>query len=135
MPLPIFWIFSDKLWYLLTIQVISGTAWAAYELGMFLVLFEAIPASKRTDMLTLFNAGHVTATAAGSMVGVSLMKLSDPTYAYAVVFVASAIGRTMAVLCFEFVKRRRAEPRPTIVAPEPTRTRLSTAVSLADSAY
>lgn len=135
MPLPVFWTFSSNFWYLLTIQMISGTAWAAYELGMFLVLFEAIPATKRTDMLTLFNAGHVTATAAGSMIGVLLMKLSDPVYAYAVVFVASAVGRTLAVICFEAVKRRQANPRPVVAAKPRVPRPIRPAVSLADSVY
>jgi MFS family permease len=102
-PLPLLWLVSDDFWYLIGVQVVSGTTWAMYELGMFLVLFDEVPQRKRTEMLTLFNAGNVTATALGSLLGVAIMKgLAAPEYAYALVFCFSSLGRCLAWTFFRF---------------------------------
>jgi MFS family permease len=105
-PLPSLWVVSGEIWYLLAVQVLSGIAWAMYELGMFLVLFDAIPAEKRTPYLTLFNAGNVTAIAIGSMGGVLFMNYLDPAWAYPAVFLSSMIGRGLSLLLLH-----RAGPR------------------------
>lgn len=110
-PLPLFWLMSDDFWYLLGVQVLSGGMWAMYELGMFLVLFDEVPQRKRTEMLTLFNAGNVTATAIGSLLGVAIMKgLASPEYAYVLVFVMSSLGRLIAWTFFRFT------PAPPVVS-------------------
>lgn len=134
-PLPVMWMFSTEVWYLISIQVLSGIAWAAYELGMFLILFEAIPSARRTEMLTLFNFGNVSATALGSLVGVILMKSAiDPSYEYVAVFTASMMGRLGAVICYGL-----AHLRPLGAAVKEPKAmsgpRFNPPVSIADSSF
>ena len=45
------WI-ENPMPYLCVVQFVGGVAWAAYELGFFLMFFEAIPRHERTSVLT-----------------------------------------------------------------------------------
>ena len=55
------WVISNNFWFLILVQLFSGTAWAAYELAVFLICFNSIRAEERTSVLTIFN---LTTTAA-----------------------------------------------------------------------
>ena len=44
--------------YLAGVQLLSGIVWAAYELAMMLMFFEAIPRQDRTSVLTFYNWGN-----------------------------------------------------------------------------
>jgi MFS family permease len=112
-PLPLLWLVSSNFWFLIGVQIISGALWAMYELGMFLVLFDEVPQRKRTEMLTLFNVGNVTATAIGSLLGVVIMKgLAPPEYAYSLIFIFSSLGRGLAWTLFRFVPTSSLATRP-----------------------
>lgn len=142
-PLPAMWLISHEVWFLLVIQVLSGIAWGAYELGMFLVLFNEVPSARRTDMLTIFNVGNVSATALGSLVGVALMKgLPDPWLAYAAIFIASMLGRlvTLIVLWPRQSREQASNPDPDRQVrnhpPTPRRApRVANQLTLADSVF
>ena len=60
-PLSAFWIVADDYRWLAIVQVISGCAWAAYELGFFLMFFEMLPRAQRTRLLTLYNFANAAA--------------------------------------------------------------------------
>jgi MFS family permease len=97
-PLPLFWLFSASVPYLLCVQVIAGFAWAACELAIILMSFDCIPASHRTSMLTAYNFGYAVVSVLGSLVGGLLLKLGGETYAaYLVVFAVSAAGRVLTL--------------------------------------
>ena len=97
-PLPLFWLFSASVPYLLCVQVIAGFAWAAYELAIILMSFDCIPASHRTSMLTAYNLGYAVVSVAGSLLGGLLLSLGGETYAaYLVVFGVSAAGRVLTL--------------------------------------
>src|SRR5262249_19142976 len=55
MPCSGLWLYAQDYWQLVTVQFIAGAVWAAYELAMFLLFFEAAPREERTSILTLFN--------------------------------------------------------------------------------
>jgi MFS family permease len=97
-PLPLFWLFSASVPYLLCIQVFAGFAWAAYELAIILMSFDCIPASHRTSMLTAYNLGYALVSVGGSLAGGLLLSLGGETYgAYLVVFAVSAAGRVLTL--------------------------------------
>ena len=97
-PLPLFWLISTSVPYLLCVQVVAGFAWAAFELSIILMSFDCIPASHRTSMLTAYNLGYAVASVGGSLVGGLLLKLGGETYAaYLVVFAVSAAGRLLTI--------------------------------------
>ena len=72
-PLSSLWIVSPSIVWLSFAQVCSGIAWAAYELGFFLLFFETIPASRRTKMLTYYNLGNTVAMFVGASIGAVLL--------------------------------------------------------------
>ncbi len=98
-PISGLWTLAHAFPYLLALQCLSGMAWAAYELGSFLLLFETIPERERTSMLTLFNLVHAIATVVGALIGAALLRsLGGDLQAYLVLFAASSFARSGALL-------------------------------------
>ncbi len=97
-PLPTFWMFSHATPYLLVIQLAAGTAWATYELAVFLLCFEVIEARMRIGWLTIYNLGYAAATVAGSLIGGALLAACGTgTAAYLAVFAASFAARVLTL--------------------------------------
>ena len=89
--------------YLCGVQFIGGIAWAAYELGFFLMFFEAIPRSERTSVLTIYNFGNSAALLVGALFGAIWLAWSGETYqAFLALFVLSSIARLSSLW---FLKR------------------------------
>ncbi|QDU96013.1 MFS transporter [Lignipirellula cremea] len=98
-PVAAAWMVSGNLAWLLTVQVLSGVAWAAYELAFFLLFFEAIAPEERTSMLTLYNLINTAAWVAGALGGGAILFLTDASHAgYLIVFAASSFFRALALL-------------------------------------
>jgi len=98
-PLSALWLVSDSLGYLLGLQLLSGCAWAAYELATFLLIFDNIRESERTSVLTLHNLANAVMTVAGSTLGGMLLAtLGQNHLAYATVFAVSAVARAATLL-------------------------------------
>ncbi len=98
-PMSALWLVSGSFGYLLMIQVLSGAAWAAYELAMFLLAFEAIPNQRRMAVMTAFNLANATAIFIGSLLGGGLLVLWGATrQAYLTLFLISSIARVFAIL-------------------------------------
>ncbi len=98
-PLSALWIVSQNIYWLIFIQTINGVMWAAYELGLFLMFFEALPAQSRVKMLTLYNLANTSAWCIGATVGACLLSYWGTTVnAYYGLFALSATGRVVAVV-------------------------------------
>lgn len=94
-----FWLISTDFTYLLFVQVAAGLSWAAYELAMFLLFFEAIPEKERTSVLTIYNVGNALATAVGASLGAVLLFAAGKTpEAYLTVFGISSLARLAAIV-------------------------------------
>jgi hypothetical protein len=96
-PLPALWLVSHSYAYLLVLQVLAGCVWASYELGVFLLVFERVPVSKRTAVLTVFNVAHALMTVTGSLIGAALFHLPGPFEAYLLIFAVSALARAITI--------------------------------------
>jgi MFS family permease len=97
-PLSSMWIVSDHFGYLLGLQVLSGAAWAAYELAMLLLAFETIPRHQRVGMLTVYNMANATAILVGSLIGGSILALmGEVRHAYWLLFLVSSGARIAAI--------------------------------------
>jgi MFS family permease len=93
-PLAAAWLVSDSYWYLMGVQIVGGVAWAAYELGMFLMFFEAIHEHERTSVLTSFNFGNALAVACGSLLGGTVLWIVGPQReVYLALFAVSSLAR------------------------------------------
>ncbi len=98
-PLSSLWIVSQNYYWLIFIQTINGVAWAAYELGLFLMFFEALPVERRVRMLTYYNLANTSAWCVGATVGAYLLSTWGTTVdAYYALFALSSIGRIFAVM-------------------------------------
>jgi MFS family permease len=97
-PLSLLWLPSSHLGYLVVVQVIAGTCWAAYELSVSLLFFEAMTDRERTAAVTIYNVGLAVATVAGAVCGgVVLRWCGGDSRAYAAVFIGSSVLRLAAL--------------------------------------
>jgi len=100
-PLPVLWLVSDSLIYLLGLQICAGAAWAALELATTLSFFEGIPERDRASVLSAFNLVSALGIALGALVSSQLFVWLDGSRSsYAWLFAISAAGRlgTLALL-------------------------------------
>jgi MFS family permease len=106
-PMPVLWLVSGELPYLIGLQLASGMAWATYELALFLLLFDAIDARERTSVMTKYNLGNSLAMTAGSLLGGAVLGPLPGAAAYTAVFILSTAGRGAALL---LLRRPKAAP-------------------------
>ncbi len=98
-PVSAMWLVSNAFAWLLIVQILAGVTWAAYELAMFLLFFESIPASERTSVLTTYNFGHALATVLGSLIGGSLLAaLGKSPAVYLAIFGLSSVARLATII-------------------------------------
>ena len=92
------WLISGQIVYLAIVQLVSGLVWAAYELAMLLMFFEAIPKQSRAGVLTLYNFGNAAALVLGSLVGAAILQgLNEAYYAYLLLFGLSSLARVLTL--------------------------------------
>jgi len=97
-PVPPLWLLSDDYVYLLLLQVLAGSAWAALEFGTLLSFFEVLEEKHRVSVLSLFNVANSFAVAGGSLIGAALLRGIGVTPAgYAALFTVSALARALAL--------------------------------------
>lgn len=97
-PLALLWLPSANLGYLVVVQVIAGACWAAYELAVSLLFFEAMTDRERTAAVTIYNVGLAVATVAGACCGGLVLRWFGSGHdAYAAVFIGSSILRLAAL--------------------------------------
>lgn len=98
-PIPMLWWLSDSFWWFLVIQAYSGLAWAGFELGMLMALFDAEDDAERTTTQVAFSALQALGTAGASLIGGAVLgALGSDHDAYLAVFVVSAIARLFAAM-------------------------------------
>jgi MFS family permease len=93
-PLSAGWLVSQNYVWLAVLQLVGGCAWAAYELAMLLVFFDAIPSRRRTAVLTLYNLGNAVAIACGAFAGAAILGwLGETRNVYLLLFGISSLAR------------------------------------------
>jgi MFS family permease len=109
MPCSGLWLYAREYWQLVLIQFFAGAVWAAYELAMFLMFFEAARREERTSILTLFNLANAMALVMGALIGGAILKLLGGSQeAYLVLFAVSSFARAGTLV---FLKLAPAECR------------------------
>lgn len=102
-PVSGLWLYAHDFWQLVLIQFIAGVVWAAYELAMFLMFFEAAHRDERTSILTLFNLANAVALVIGAVIGGSVLKLlGGSREAYLVLFAVSSFARAGTLIFLKF---------------------------------
>ena len=116
-PLASLWTLSESFAWVMCVQVLSGTFWAAYELGFFLMFFEAMPVPQRARMLTLYNLANTCAWCAGSLVGAAILSTMGPSLSsYWTLFALSSCGRFAALALLFRVDALPLPKRPLQIA-------------------
>jgi MFS family permease len=97
-PLSLLWLPSAEVGWLVAVQLLAGTCWAAYELSVALLLFEVAGDRDRGNVIAIYNLGLALATVAGAACGGFLLRhFGETREAYAAVFAASCLARAAAV--------------------------------------
>ena len=98
-PLASLWTLGQSFAWVMCVQMLSGTFWAAYELGFFLMFFESMPVAQRARMLTIYNLANTCAWCAGSIVGGAVLATLGPSMtSYWTIFAMSSSGRLLALV-------------------------------------
>jgi MFS family permease len=106
-PLPMLWMISDNFGYLVGLQVVSGMAWATYELLTLLLFFEKIPAAERTSVLTAFQLANSLAIFIGTVAGGwVLSEIGAGRDGYYAIFWLSTVIRLGAVMSVRTIGAR-----------------------------
>jgi len=102
MPCSGLWLYAQGFAQLVAVQFFAGAVWAAYELAMFLLFFEAAPREERTSILTLFNLGNAVALVIGALSGGAVLKvLGASRETYLVLFAISSFARAATLVCLK----------------------------------
>lgn len=120
-PLPLLWLVSPSVPWLVCVHLLSGAAWAAYELGIFLLLTEATRPEERAPRVALYTLAHATATVGGALIGGFILRAAGAgSGAFAILFAASSLVRGLALR-----SAWRAAPAPELVPAQSCATRPS----------
>jgi MFS family permease len=96
-PIPLMWAASSVYVWLLVVQVYAGIAWAGFELGMLMTLFDAADDAERTTIQSAFSALQAIGTAGASLIGGAILGAQGGGHtAYTWLFVVSAFARLAA---------------------------------------
>lgn len=132
-PISGLWMVSGELWYLLIVQFLAGVAWAAYELGTFLMIWETVPEGERTSIMTTFNLLNSSANTTGALLG-GLMLTTAAANGYHLVF-GVALAARLATLVLLWRLHHLIRPKSIPITPpieEPPEVSQEDAVPLAE---
>jgi MFS family permease len=108
---------SAEFVYIGLVQLISGIVWAAYELAMLLMFFEAIPRQDRASVMTYYNFGNAAAQVAGGLIGAAILQIGHESHAaYLAVFGISSLVRLSTVPLLRSVNSRARTVQPSIIS-------------------
>jgi MFS family permease len=111
---PIGWVLSPSLWWLIMMQIFSGFAWAGFQLSSGVFVFDATPAQDRTRYIALYNALIFLGVSMGALVGGVLAPHLPPLMGsyFLSIFVVSGVARLAVSLFFlKRIKEVRQVPR------------------------
>jgi MFS family permease len=98
--IPILWVFSSNIGYLAGIQVLSGLAWATYDLCIQSYLFRATPAVKRLHYIIYHRSIVTLAAATGPLLGALLLNVKFPFFSNPIlpIFLISGAMRFIVII-------------------------------------
>jgi len=79
---PLLWVGSHQLYYLIPVQILSGFAWAGFNLASSNFLYDASAPENRTRCITAFNAINGSAICLGALLGGYLVSHLPPVFGY-----------------------------------------------------
>ncbi len=97
-PAAALWAVHDQFWWIILVQVYAACGWACWETATFLLIFDTIPAERRTTALTVYQFARSSAFLVGSFLGALVLEGFGvgPT-GYVALFVLSSLMRGMTL--------------------------------------
>jgi hypothetical protein len=100
-PAPACWALTRSAGWLIAFQVVSGIAWAGFELCQFLLFYDLFPKQRLSDVFSYYSLVNGIVTVAGTVLGGVLLAhglgFSDP---YHGLFVTSTAVRLLPLIGF-----------------------------------
>jgi MFS family permease len=125
-PVSALWLISEKFWFLIVVQLAAGSAWAAYELAVFLISFNSIRSEERTSVLTVFNLGTTAGMLVGSLLGGAVLELFGATRpVYYALFAGSSVLRLGTLFYLRRIPARLIDGVPRRTALSSIRTSMN----------
>jgi MFS family permease len=108
---PLLWLVSHQVYYLIPVQILSGFAWSGFSLASANFVYDASAPENRTRYIALFNAMNGGSMCLGALLGGCLASLLPPVLGYPLLtlFLVSGLLRGIVALAFH---RRFSEVRP-----------------------
>ena len=99
--LPINWLFSDNLIYLLCVQIFGGFIWAAFELSSFNIILDSTNVKNRISCVSFYNVLNGVAILGSGFIGGLLVKYNNFFWSkYLFIFLLSGILRLVVSIYF-----------------------------------
>lgn len=97
-PIPWLWTHFDNFYYLIALQVLSGVAWGASEIGLMLFLMEAMPHEERSKLLSWNNLVASLGMLLGVLIGTYVAGEANPDKeSYHQIYTISSIARAVPI--------------------------------------
>ena len=98
--LPLLWLVNRQPIYLLLTQIISGFAWAGFNLCASNFIYDAVSPEKRTRCISYFNVLNGFALCAGALIGGVLVEKLPPLFGYKILslFIVSSFLRLLVAV-------------------------------------
>ena len=98
---PVLWIFSGNIYYLIVIQLLAGFIWAGFELSALNFIFDTTTSQRRPTVIAYYNVLNGICLFTGSITGALLVKYNSLFWSkYFLVFILSGILRFIASFVF-----------------------------------
>jgi len=102
MPLvPVLWLLSGEVAWLMTIQAYSGFIWGGFEIASFSFIFDTTTPQKRATCVAYYNMINGLALFSGALLGSAIVRMNTAFWSkYLLVFLVSGLFRIVASLFF-----------------------------------
>jgi MFS family permease len=98
---PLLWVFSGNVYYLVLIQIYSGFVWAGFELASFNFIFDTTTPQNRASDVAYYNVLNGVCIFAGSIIGGLMVRYNQVFWSkYLLIFIVSFIMRYVASFVF-----------------------------------
>jgi hypothetical protein len=98
---PLLWVFSGDVAYLITVQMYSGFIWGGYEIASFSFIFDTTSPRNRATCVAYYNVLNGAALLAGAVAGSLIVRYNHLFWSkYLLVFALSCLFRYGASLAF-----------------------------------
>lgn len=119
-PVPLFWLVSDALVWLLIAQVLSGAALSVFELCSFMAQLDHVKTEERASVLSKFGLLFHASGMLGSIGGGWVLNATGRSFGgYESVFAISALARLGSLALLTRLNRPGRGPDPGVPAFEP----------------